>query len=212
MDTNFILTLSCEDKPGIVAAVAQALAESGGNINEAQQFDAPQSALFFMRVAFTMDDAGAGAFEARFAPIAERYGMTWELFPKSRRRKVLILVSKFDHCLIDLLYRNRIGELEMDVVGIVSNHPKESINAAMIGDDIPYHYFPVAKGEKAAQEAEIKRVVNETGASSSCSRATCRSCPMTWQVSCRGVASTSTTASCPASRAPNRITRRIRAA
>jgi formyltetrahydrofolate deformylase len=164
VDNTFILTLSCEDKPGIVAAVAGALADAGGNINEAQQFDAPQSGLFFMRVVFTMEAVAAEAFKASFVTVAESFGLTWELLAKGHRRKVLLLVSKFDHCLIDLLYRNRIGELEMDVVGIVSNHPKESINAAMIGDDIPYHYFPMAKGEKAAQEAEIKRVVNETGA------------------------------------------------
>jgi formyltetrahydrofolate deformylase len=159
-----ILTLSCVDRPGLVAAVAGALAEAGGNINEAQQFDAPESGLFFMRVAFTVEPDQLEQFRTRFASVAETFQMTWSLFPRGYRRKVLLLVSKFDHCLIDLLYRNRIGELPMDVVGIVSNHPKESINAAMIGNDIPYHYFPMVKGEKAAQEAEIKRVVNETGA------------------------------------------------
>jgi formyltetrahydrofolate deformylase len=164
VDNNFILTLSCEDKPGIVAAVANALTESGGNINDAQQFDAPQSGLFFMRVAFTMDEGGLDAFKAKFAPVAESYGMTWKARGKQERQKVLLMVSKFDHCLIDLLYRHRIGELDMDVVAIVSNHPKESIRAEMIGTDIPFHYLPMAKGEKAAQEAEIKRVVNETGA------------------------------------------------
>ena len=164
MEDAHILTLSCQDQPGIVAAVAGALAQAGGNINEAQQFDAPQSGMFFMRVAFTMAADAAGGFREAFAPIAQQFGMTWEVFPKNHRRKVLLLVSKFDHCLVDLIYRNRIGELPMDIVGIVSNHPKESINAAMIGDDIPFHYFPMAKGEKAAQEARIKDVVNETGA------------------------------------------------
>jgi len=159
-----ILTLSCVDRPGLVAAVAGALAEAGGNINEAQQFDAPESGLFFMRVAFTLEPGALEAFRTRFAGVAEHYKMTWDLFPRGHRRKVLLLVSKFDHCLIDLLYRNRIGELPMDVVGIVSNHPKEAINAAMIGDDIPYHHFPMVKGEKAAQEAKIKQVVNDTGA------------------------------------------------
>ncbi|MBO9698118.1 MAG: formyltetrahydrofolate deformylase [Sphingopyxis sp.] len=164
MENAHILTLSCEDRPGIVAAVAGALAGAGGNINEAQQFDAPQSGKFFMRVAFTMTPEALDGFREKFATISDGYDMTWEVFPKHRRRKVVLMVSKFDHCLIDLLYRNRIGELEMDVVAIVSNHPKESINAAMIGDDIPYHYFPMEKGKKAEQEARIKQVVNDTGA------------------------------------------------
>ncbi|WP_404710842.1 formyltetrahydrofolate deformylase [Sphingomonas sp. MMS24-J13] len=164
MDNIFILTLSCEDKPGIVAAVAGALADAGGNINDAQQFDAPQSGLFFMRVVFTMDADKIEAFKTGFVSVADTFGLKWEILAKGHRRKVLLMVSKFDHCLIDLLYRNRIGELEMDVVAIVSNHPKESIRADMIGNDIPFHYFPMEKGKKAEQEAEIKRVVNETGA------------------------------------------------
>ena len=164
MDNNFILTLSCEDKPGIVAAVASALTDAGANIKEAQQFDAPQSGLFFMRVVFTLDPGAVEGLQASFAGVAAPFNMTWEIFSKHRRRKVLLMVSKFDHCLIDLLYRNRIGELEMDVVAIVSNHPKESINAAMIGDDIPYHYLPMEKGKKAEQEARIKDVVTATGA------------------------------------------------
>ena len=159
-----ILVLQCEDKPGIVAAVAGALAEGGGNITDAQQFDAPQSGLFFMRVVFTMELDAVEAFKTNFAPIVDAFGMTWEVFAKHRRRKVLLMVSKFDHCLVDLLYRNRIGELQMDVVAIVSNHPKESIRAAMIGNDIPFHYFPIENGKKAEQEARIKQVVNETGA------------------------------------------------
>ena len=164
MDNIFILTLSCPDKPGIVSAVAGALTEAGGNINEAQQFDAPQTGFFFMRVAFTMEPGAVEDFKAKFAAIAEAHGMTWDVFGKHRRRKVVLMVSKFDHCLIDLLYRNRIGELEMDVVAIISNHPKESIRAEMIGDAIPFHYFPMEKGKKAEQEARIKEVVNETGA------------------------------------------------
>ena len=164
MENAHILTLSCEDRPGIVAAVAGALAGAGGNINEAQQFDAPQSGKFFMRVAFTMAPDSLDGFREKFATIADAYDMTWDVFAKHHRRKVVLMVSKFDHCLIDLLYRNRIGELEMDVVAIVSNHPKESINAAMIGDAIPFHYFPMEKGKKAEQEARIKQVVNDTGA------------------------------------------------
>lgn len=164
MQSDYILALSCKDGPGLVAAVSGAIAKSGGNINEAQQFDAPASGLFFMRVAVTFDDQGMEAFKADFEKIAAEHGMTWSLRAKGDRRRVLLMVSKFDHCLIDLLYRNRIGELEMDVVAIVSNHPKEAINAEMIGNDVPFHYLPMEKGKKAEQEARIKQVVTETGA------------------------------------------------
>ena len=87
-------------------------------------------------------------------------GQVWN--PKDRP-KVLLLVSKFDHCLGDLLYRNRIGELNMEVVGIASNHPQEALNLTLIGD-IPYHHLPITKETKPQQEAQIKQLVNETGA------------------------------------------------
>ena len=162
--SNYVLTLQCKDGPGLVAAVSGAVAKAGGNIKEAQQFDAPASGLFFMRVAVVFPDESMEAFKSDFEGVAAEHGMTWSLRAKGERKRVVIMVSKFDHCLIDLLYRNRIGELEMDVVAIVSNHPKEAINAEMIGDDIPYHYFPMEKGKKAEQEANIKQVVRDTDA------------------------------------------------
>jgi formyltetrahydrofolate deformylase len=163
MSDVYILTLSCEDRPGLVAAVAASLAGAGGNISEAQQFDDPETGRFFMRIAFRMAEDAAASFSDTFAGVAEAHGMTWRLRVPGERKKVLLLVSKFDHCLGDLLYRNRIGELEMDVVGIVGNHPKEALNLTLIGD-IPYHHFPVTRDTKAAQEAQIKQVVNATGA------------------------------------------------
>jgi formyltetrahydrofolate deformylase len=162
MDASFVLTLSCSDRPGIVAAVATLLAETGGNIREAQQFEDVDAAKFFMRVAFDLH-GDVELLRARFSALAERYAMTWRLRAEDERKKVLLLVSKFDHCLLDLLYRNSIGELDMNVVGIVSNHPKEALNLAAF-DDIPYHHLPITKDTKAQQEAQIKQVVNETGA------------------------------------------------
>jgi len=162
MTTDHILTLSCEDRPGLVAAVAGLLFESGGNILEAQQFDDVETGRFFMRVVF--DLAGdSGAVRARFAQMAARHGMDWRLRPRGERRKVMLLVSKFDHCLGDLLYRMRIGEMAMDVVGIISNHPQDALKVSMIGD-IPFHHLPVTKETKAAQEARIKRLIDESGA------------------------------------------------
>ncbi|MGI4881042.1 MAG: formyltetrahydrofolate deformylase, partial [Janthinobacterium lividum] len=164
MTSSYVLTLSCEDRPGLVAAVAGQLAESGGNILEAQQFDDVETGRFFMRVVF---NPGAGTADAAlhqcFDALASRYAMDLRLRPLAEKKRVLLLVSKFDHCLGDLLYRFRIGELNMDVVGIVSNHPRESLNLSGIGD-IPYHYLPVTRDTKALQEGQIKQVVADTGA------------------------------------------------
>jgi formyltetrahydrofolate deformylase len=162
MTAAYILTLSCEDRPGLVAAVATILFESGGNILEAQQFDDVETGRFFMRVVFDLD-GDSEALRSRFAEAASRHGMDLRLRPRDERRKVMLLVSRFDHCLGDLLYRMRIGEMAMDVVGIVSNHPRDALNVSMIGD-IPFHHLPVTKETKAAQEAEIKRLIAESGA------------------------------------------------
>jgi len=160
-----ILTLSCADRPGLVATVAAFLTFHGGNILEAQQYDDRDSGLFFMRVVAGLTDPSNGIdkLNAAFRPVANEHGMDWTLRDAAERRRVLLLVSKFDHCLGDLLYRHRIGELPMDVVGIVSNHPMASLNTTMIGD-IPYHHLPVTRDTKAQQEVQIKKIVEDTGA------------------------------------------------
>ena len=160
-----ILTLSCEDRPGLVAAVAGLLFENGGNILEAQQFDDVETGRFFMRVVFDLDggEAAGAVLGARFQALAELHGMDWRLRRRDERKKVMMLVSKFDHCLGDLLYRTRIGEMNMDVVGIISNHPRDVLQTSMIGQ-IPYHHLPITRETKARQEAEIKRLIEESGA------------------------------------------------
>ncbi len=159
---DWILTVKCRNRPGIVAAVATELAAHGGDITDAQQFDDLQAGMFFMRIAFRLDTKIA-AFERDFLRHVEAFGMEWKLRPADQPRKVLLMVSKFDHCLADLIYRNRIGELNMDCVGIVSNHPREALHLT-IGDGVPYHYLPVTKETKSAQEAEIKKIIEQTGA------------------------------------------------
>jgi len=159
---DHVLTLQCEDRPGIVAAVATRLAAHGGNITEAAQFDDRETGRFFMRVAFEMGGS-CEPFAASFADDAARFGFEWTLRPAGQRRKVLILVSKFDHCMGDLLYRMRIGELNMEVVGIVSNHPAEALNLTL-HHGIPYHHLPITRETKAAQEARIRALIEETGA------------------------------------------------
>ena len=158
-----ILTLSCRDRPGVTARVTGHLFAHGGNILEAQQFNDIESDAFLMRVEF---DPGAGDVEVLrtgFATLADELGMRWSLRAKTALRKVLILVSRFDHCLADLLYRHRIGELAMDIVAIAGNHPREAHDGALIGDT-PYHHFAIEPGGKPQQEAWIKRLVEETGA------------------------------------------------
>jgi formyltetrahydrofolate deformylase len=162
---SFILTLTCVDRPGVVAAVATRLFDSGGNITEAQQFNDAESGLFFMRVVFDLDaDAfDSGALQQNLAEVKARFDIDFTIWPAEQKKRVLLLASRFDHCLVDLLYRAQIGELNMDVVGIVSNHPKHALNIAA-ADRIPFHHFPVTRENKEAQEAAIKAVIAATGA------------------------------------------------
>jgi len=162
MPQSHILTLSCEDRPGIVAEVSGLIFRYGGNILDARQFDDHQTGLFFMRVLFESEETGIMLHSA-IADMAWRREMNWRLSPEKRRQKVMLMVSKFDHCLGDLLYRHRIGELDMEVVGILSNHPLSALRITDIGD-IPFHHLPVTKETKPQQEARIKALVEESGA------------------------------------------------
>jgi formyltetrahydrofolate deformylase len=161
---TYALTLSCPDRPGIVAAVTRRLFEGGANILEAQQFDDQETGLFFARIEFTFaagDDLDE--WRASFAPLAREFGMVLDVRDLSRKQRVLLLVSRFDHCLSDLLYRWRIGELCMDLVGVVSNHPRETFQHHDF-DGIAFDYLPVTKDTKGNQEAQIRDIVTSRGA------------------------------------------------
>ncbi len=162
MNTAYCLTLSCNDQPGIVSAVTTALYDAGANIIEAQQFDDVEQGVFFMRVEFRMagEATAEDSLKARLSPLKAQFNMQLRLRSKTHRQRVLIMVSKLDHCLVDLLYRNSIGELSMDIVAVVSNHPRESINTSLLGD-IPFHYLPISKETKAEQEAALKEVIDQ---------------------------------------------------
>lgn len=162
-DILHILTLSCPDRPGIVSRVTGLLFDAGANIREAAHFEDEETSNFFLRVLFTLAGDQVPGLSDRFRRLAEADGMKWSIRASDARRRVLLLVSKFDHCLADLLYRWRIGEMQMDVVGIVSNHPRETFTGLDMGG-VPFHYFPVTRDTKADQEARIKAVVNDTGA------------------------------------------------
>jgi formyltetrahydrofolate deformylase len=164
MTSSYLLTLSCPNQPGIVARVTAELFAHKGDILEAHQFDDLETGRFFMRIVFALPEgADFAALQAGFEPIAEQYAMDWVLRPKDQRLKVLLMASKFDHCLVDLLYRWRIGELNMDVVGIISNHSRE-IYAGTDFRDIPFHHLPIAGDNKPQQEAQIRKVIEENGA------------------------------------------------
>ena len=151
-----ILTLSCADRPGIVAKVSAALFEGGFNVLEAQQFDDLETGNFFMRVEFdgARGTADVAALRNVFADLAGAYGMTWSLRPTAQRKRVVLLVSRFDHCLADLLYRWRSGELKMDVVGVIANYPRDSYDNIDFGA-IPFHHLPVERETKLEQEAQV---------------------------------------------------------
>ncbi len=163
-DAQNTLTIVCDDRPGLVASVTRLLADNGGNILDSQQFNDRQSNRFFMRVQFALvGDATIDSFRSAFAPFSLDNQMSGNLRCSDEQVRVLLMVSKFDHCLGDLLYRHRIGELPMQVVGIICNHPRAALKVSLIGD-IPFHYLPVTKETKSSQEAQIKKLVETSGA------------------------------------------------
>ncbi|WP_333611450.1 formyltetrahydrofolate deformylase [Brevundimonas bullata] len=156
-----ILTLSCPDRHGIVAAVSAFLLERDANISDAQQFGDALSGYFFMRVVFEpLEGDAEAAIRGAFAPLAQRFDMDWTL-RGPEPRKVMILTSRFDHCLADLLYRWRIDELPMQVTAIVSNHPRDMIGHVDLGD-LPFHHLPMS-GDKATQESQLLALIEATG-------------------------------------------------
>jgi formyltetrahydrofolate deformylase len=161
---QYVLTLSCPDRPGIVSAVSTFLANSGQNILDAQQFDDVETNKFFMRVVFTAADLAVElpALQTGFTAIAERFAMNWQMRDRAARKRVMLLVSRSDHCLVDILYRWRTGELAMDPTAIISNHPRETYSSCDFGDT-PFYFLPVTKDTKRAQEEEIWEMVGQTG-------------------------------------------------
>ncbi|MGJ4884664.1 formyltetrahydrofolate deformylase [Bradyrhizobium sp. HKCCYLRH1065] len=162
-DHQYVLTLSCPDRPGIVSAVSTFLAHNGQNILDAQQFGDFETGHFFMRVVFTAADLAVNlpALQTGFAAIAERFAMDWQMRDRAGLRRVMLLVSKFDHCLVDILYRWRTRDLAMIPTAIVSNHPRETYAGLDFGD-IPFHHMPVTKDTKRDQEQAILKLVEET--------------------------------------------------
>jgi formyltetrahydrofolate deformylase len=161
--SRFALRVQCTSRRGIVAAISTFLAEQGCNITDSAQFDDTGTGNFFMRVSFLSEEGrGLDALRQAFAPIAERMEMEAEFLDEAVKRKVVIMVSRFGHCLNDLLYRWRIGALPVDIVAVVSNHM--DYQKTVVNHDIPFHCIKVTKENKPEAEARIMAVVEETGA------------------------------------------------
>ena len=157
-----ILTLSCPDRPGIVARVSTLLFERGANIVDAQQFDDGETGRFFMRVVFTPGPGGAAAVRPGLEALAADLSMDWTLRDPKARRRVMILASQTDHCLADLIWRWRQGELPMDISAVVSNHPEASFPHTDL-KGIAFHHLPVSPETKADQEARLRDLIAATG-------------------------------------------------
>jgi formyltetrahydrofolate deformylase len=156
--TSWVLSLSCPDQPGIVAAVAGLLAEHGGNITESQQFGDALTGLFFMRVEVTAEGSRADLEDALDA-LAPRFDLTWSLDAAARKMRTLLLGSTAAHCVNDLAFRQRSENLPIEIVGLVSNHTALAGLASFY--DIPFHHVPVTRDTKAAAEARLLALVDE---------------------------------------------------
>jgi len=160
---NFVLSVSCRSQKGVVAAISTYLAESGCNIVDSSQFDDLESGHFFMRVSFLDEEnKGTAALAKEFEPIQNKFGMKAEFHDCLQKMKILLMVSKFSHCLYDLLYRRSMGALPVEITAIVSNHDVYSDVAAR--HRIPFYYIPVNKDNKPEAEQALQEVVEKSGA------------------------------------------------
>ena len=209
--TNYVLTLVCRDQIGIVHAVSGLLTERRCNIVDSQQFGDDSTGKFFMRVNFVAMDESMRRddLQAAFTQVADRFGMQWELHDSAVRCRTMVLVSRFGHCLNDLLYRWQIGALHVDIPAVVSNHPDVEALAQAYG--VPFHHLPVTDATRGEQEAKLLDLVvkyevdlvvlaryMQVLSADVCERSAAGS-------------STSTTHSCRASAARGPTTRRMRA-
>jgi len=159
---RYILRLSCPDRRGIVAAVGSFLLEHQCNIVESAQFG-DNGQRFFMRVCFDSEhDHSIDVLQAAFAPIGEKFAMQWDFYDLAKKQRVVLMVSRFGHCLNDLLYRYRIGALPIEIPAIVSNH--RDFYRLSAANDIPFHYLPVNPENKQRQEQQLLEIVGESRA------------------------------------------------
>ncbi len=161
MKNSAILLISCPDRKGEVATIADFVYRHNGNILHADEHADEESGLFLMRVEFDPRDfdIDLADFGRHFSPVAEAFNMKWRLVQSSLRQRMIILVSKYDHCLVDLLYRHKSGELACDIPLIISNHADNQAIADFY--KIPYAIVPVTKDNKGQAEAKIQALIDE---------------------------------------------------
>ena len=158
MSQSLTLGFSCPDQPGIVHSVSSFIVTVGGNITESQQYEDRDTRLFFMRVEFDVEDSTSlDTVRNAFAAVGERFGMKWKLVEASQKERALIMVSQYEHCLNDLLFRHRSGALDVEIPLIVSNHPDLQEMAKWYG--IPFVHIPVE--DKVAAEAQLRALIAE---------------------------------------------------
>ncbi|MFI2379422.1 formyltetrahydrofolate deformylase [Streptomyces sp. NPDC018964] len=157
---QYVLTLSCPDKQGIVHAVSSYLFMTGCNIEDSQQFGDHDTGLFFMRVHFSADaPVTLEKLRASFAAIGDSFHMEWQINRADEKMRILLMVSRFGHCLNDLLFRARTGALPVEIAGVVSNHTDFAELVASY--DVPFHHIPVPKDGKPEAEARLLEIVRE---------------------------------------------------
>ncbi|MDT0379313.1 formyltetrahydrofolate deformylase [Streptomyces sp. DSM 42041] len=159
---QFVLTLSCPDRMGIVHAVSSYLFMTGCNIEDSQQFGDHDTGLFFMRVHFSAEPpVTLEKLRASFAAVGDSFRMDWQLHLAEQRMRVVLMVSRFGHCLNDLLFRARIGALPVEIAAVVSNHT--DFAELVASHDVPFHHLPVTPETKQQAEAELLRLVEREG-------------------------------------------------
>lgn len=160
---QYALRVQCQSQRGIVAAISGFLADQACNITDSAQFDDSATGNFFMRISFRSEGGAAlAALNQAFGPVAQKFGMQADFFDETVKRKVVIMVSRFGHCLNDLLYRSRIGALPVEIVAVISNHM--DYQKVVVNQDIPYYCIKVTPQNKVQAEAEQMRIVQDAGA------------------------------------------------
>ena len=160
---TYVLTVKCKSTRGIVAAISSYLAESGCNITDSAQFDDQETGNFFMRTSFDSETGtGLDALRQGFDAISQEFGMSFDFHDSAKKTRIVLMVSRFGHCLNDLLYRTRIGALPIEIVAVISNHM--DYQKVVVNENIPFHYIKVTKQNKAAAEAQILELIDETDA------------------------------------------------
>ena len=160
--TRCVLRFRCPDQPGILARLAPLLTENGWDIREATIYGDPGTATFFVRMELASGSARVADLAGHIAPAVAALGLDWEVHDIAQPMPVLIAVSKFNHCLVDLLHKVEIGALPIRIVCVVSNHEQERKRVEWHG--IPYHHLPVDRSDKAAQERRFLEIIEESGA------------------------------------------------